>query len=125
MVCVEGEDLVVLATHQITVRQLGYFYRESGTIATKLLRAVYDARGGTRAPESQRFRSSLQRHGAHETNNAKNMIGVQVCEKNILQREGDSVAHHLSLGTFAAIEEERLTFAHERDSRDVSFHSWS
>src|SRR5829696_3514117 len=47
---------------------------------------------------------------------------MEVREEQICQRERDAVAHHLALRSFAAVEEQRLTFAHERDRCDIALH---
>jgi hypothetical protein len=43
------------------------------------------------------------------------VIGVEVSEEDIVEVEGDSVAHHLALGAFTAIEEKGFSFTEERD----------
>jgi hypothetical protein len=53
------------------------------------------------------------------------VIGVEVGEENVVEIEGDSVAHHLALCAFTAIEEKRFSFAEERNRRDVPFDGWS
>ena len=53
------------------------------------------------------------------------MIGVEVREEDVVEIEGDSVAHHLALRALTTIEEERLSFAEKRDRGDVPFDGWS
>jgi hypothetical protein len=53
----------------------------------------------------------LQPHGAQEPNDAEQMIGVIVGEENLLKREPDAVAHHLALGPFPTVEQDRLAFS--------------
>jgi hypothetical protein len=67
----------------------------------------------------------LQRHGAHEPNDAEQVVRVKVREKNVVNVEGDSVAHHLALRALAAIEQERFSFAEQRDGGHVPFDGWS
>jgi len=52
------------------------------------------------------------------------VVGVHVREENVGQRERDSVSHHLALSAFAAIEHQRLSFADQREGRDVALDSW-
>ena len=46
---------------------------------------------------------------------------MEVREKDVVEIEGDSVAHHLALRSFTAIEEERFSFSEKRNRGDVSF----
>ena len=39
------------------------------------------------------------------------MVGVKVRKEDFGQREADPIAHHLTLGPFAALEQERFAFA--------------
>jgi hypothetical protein len=48
------------------------------------------------------------------------VVGVKVREENVAQRERHVVAHHLPLRPLAAIEEQRLPLAHERERCDVT-----
>ncbi len=73
------------------------------------------------SPEAERFGARLELHRANETNDAEDVVGVEVREEDVAEDEGDPVAHHLALGAFAAIEEERFAFANEGDGRDVAF----
>ena len=50
---------------------------------------------------------------------------MDVCEKDVVEIEGDSVAHHLALRSLTAVEQECFSFAEERDGRDVPFNGWS
>ena len=46
---------------------------------------------------------------------------MEVREEDVVDVEGDSVAHHLALGAFAAVEEKRFSFAEKSDGGDVPF----
>jgi hypothetical protein len=48
-----------------------------------------------------------------------------VCEEDVVECERDTVAHHLSLRAFAAIEQHRFALASEGNGGDVSFDSGS
>jgi hypothetical protein len=50
------------------------------------------------------FRSPLEPHRSHQSNNPKIVIGVQVRDEDMVQRKPCSVTHHLPLGPLAAIE---------------------
>jgi hypothetical protein len=49
------------------------------------------------------------------------MVGVEVREKDVPQCEGHSVAHHLTLRSFATVEEKRLSFALDYYARNAPF----
>jgi len=49
------------------------------------------------------------------------MIGVKVGEEDLGERKAHPVAHHLALGAFAALEQERFAFAMDGEARDVPF----
>jgi hypothetical protein len=53
------------------------------------------------------------------------VVGVKVCEENVVDVEGDSVAHHLALRSFTTIEEKCFSFTEKGDRGDVPFDSWS
>jgi len=53
------------------------------------------------------------------------MIGMEVSEEDVVDVERDSVAHHLALCAFTAVEEKRFSFAEERDGRNIPFDRWS
>jgi hypothetical protein len=44
---------------------------------------------------------------------------MKVCEKHVGDGERYVVAHHLTLRSFAAIEQQRFALAHERERGDV------
>jgi len=46
---------------------------------------------------------------------------MEMGEKDVVEVEGDSVAHHLALSTLAAIEQESFSLAEERDGGNVAF----
>jgi hypothetical protein len=46
---------------------------------------------------------------------------MEMGEKNVVDVEGDSIAHHLALSALAAIEQESFSLAEERDGRNVAF----
>jgi hypothetical protein len=49
---------------------------------------------------------------------------VHVGEKNVAQREGDAVAHHLALGALAAVEQKGLASRPDRNCADTAFDRW-
>jgi hypothetical protein len=49
------------------------------------------------------------------------MIAVEVREKDVVEVERDSVAHHLALRAFTAIEQECFSITEKGDGRDVAF----
>ena len=95
-----------------------------GTNTRKVLMCgapFWSTKGGW-SPQSQRLRASLQRHRSQQTDHADHVIGVEVREEQILERERHAVAHHLALRTFSAVEQQRLPLSHERDRGDIAFH---
>src|SRR6186997_3408513 len=48
------------------------------------------------------------------------MIGVPMSEEDVPEGKAHSVAHHLALGPFAAVEQHRLSLALDRDGGDVA-----
>src|SRR5919108_1870589 len=71
-------------------------------------------------PKPKRFDTSLQRHRPHETDDANDVIGVEVGEENVLEYERDAIPHHLSLSPFAAVEQHGLSLANEREGAHVA-----
>ena len=49
---------------------------------------------------------------------------MEVREKDVVDVEGDPVAHHLALRALTAVEQESFSFAEERDGGDVPFNGW-
>jgi hypothetical protein len=68
----------------------------------------------------QRRVALLEAEGAHESDHTQEVIAVKMREKNLGQREAHPVPHHLALRTFAAIDEQGLAFALERQGGDVA-----
>src|ERR1043166_9171540 len=50
------------------------------------------------------------------------MVGVVVGEEQLAEGKAHSVAHHLALGSLAAVEEQHLPLALDRKGRDVAFY---
>src|SRR5262249_49403176 len=74
-----------------------------------------------RSPEAEPLGAALECHGAHQSNDAEQMIGVHVCKKDVFESERDAVAHHLSLRSLTTIEHERFTLAVNRQGGNVAF----
>src|SRR5437867_2840135 len=72
-----------------------------------------------RTIEAHRLLPSLQPQRTDKPDDAQEMIGVKVREEDLGQRKAHPVAHHLALGALAALEQQRLAFAHESESADV------
>src|SRR6267143_2504286 len=67
------------------------------------------------------LRPPLQAQRPNQSNDAQEMIGVKVGEEDLGERKAHPVAHHLALGAFAALEQERFAFAMDGEARDVPF----
>src|SRR6266850_513593 len=66
--------------------------------------------------------AALQTERAHQPDHAQEMVGVEVREEDLVERERHAVAHHLALRAFAAIHQEGFAFAHDGEPRNVAFH---
>ncbi len=75
--------------------------------------------------QRHRFHARLETQRADQPDHPQKMIGVKVREEDLGQSEAHAVAHHLALGPLATLEQQRLTFAHEGDTRDVALDSGS
>src|SRR5258706_2469718 len=65
--------------------------------------------------------AALQPERAYQTDHAEEVVGVEVREEDLVERERHAVAHHLALGAFAAVHEKRLTLAGDRQTGNVAF----
>ena len=74
-----------------------------------------------RPPQAQRLRAPLERHRPHQPDHADHVVGVEVREEDVGERERDAVAHHLPLRALAAVEQQRLALAHDGERGDVAF----
>ena len=117
------EDHISLAGDRRTGRDLGDFERKGETFDAESVGAFHHRLNAFWSPKSQRFSARSERQGAKQAEEAEKVIGMKVREENISDRERDSVAHHLALSAFAAIDEHGLTFADERDRRNTAFNS--
>ena len=73
-----------------------------------------------RAVEHHRRGAVLQAHGPEQAGDAEDVVGVIVGEEDLAEGEADPVPHHLPLGALAAVEEDRLAFALQRETGDVA-----
>ena len=63
----------------------------------------------------ERLGASLEAERPDQPDDTQKMVGVEMREKYLGQGEADPVAHHLPLGAFPALEQQRLPFTHQRD----------
>ena len=49
---------------------------------------------------------------------------MEMAEEDVIQREGDAVAHHLALRSFAAVKEQRLPLAFDYDAGNSPLDRW-
>jgi hypothetical protein len=61
----------------------------------------------------------LQSHGAEESRDTEQVVGVIVTKEDLAEGKPDAVPHHLALVSFPAVEEERLAFALHRQAGNV------
>src|SRR6266480_1623309 len=74
-----------------------------------------------RSVERQRLGASLQPQRANQADDTEEVISMKVSEEDFGEREAHAVAHHLALGAFAALEQQRLALAVNSEATDVSF----
>jgi hypothetical protein len=72
--------------------------------------------------DGERLGAVHEAEGPDESRDAQDVVGVVVREKDLSQAEADPVPHHLSLGPFAAVEQQHLALAVDRERRDVALH---
>ena len=117
----KGMDEIALSGNGVTGSEFANFDSECEAFRTERFSALEHSFGTGWSPESQGFGSTLKRHGPEEPDDPDEMISVKVREEDVVEVEGDSVAHHLPLGPLATIEEKGFSFAEERDGGDVPF----
>ncbi|HXS22866.1 MAG TPA: hypothetical protein VN719_01440, partial [Gemmatimonadales bacterium] len=61
----------------------------------------------------------------HQARDAQHVVGMLMGEEDLSECETGPIAHHLALGAFAAVEQQRLALTGERKRRDVAFHAWA
>src|SRR6266567_3940824 len=66
--------------------------------------------------------AALQPERAHQADHAEEVVGVEMREEDLVERERHAVAHHLALRALAAIHQEGFAFAHDGEPRNVAFH---
>jgi hypothetical protein len=118
-------DEIALSGNGVSGSEFANFESECEAFRTERFSALEHSFGTGWSPESQGFGSTLKRHRPEEPDDANEVIGVEVREEDVVEVEGDSVAHHLALCAFTAIEEKGLSLAEERDGRNVAFDSGS
>ena len=70
--------------------------------------------------QPDRLLATLEPQRPQQPDYPEEMIGVKVREKDLGQGEAHPKAHHLALGAFAALEQQRLALAHQGEAGDVA-----
>ena len=83
-------------------------------------RALEQLLGPFRPVQLDRLLAPLQPQRAQQPDHPQEMIGVKVREKDLGQGKAHPIAHHLALGAFAALEQQRLPLAHQGEAGDVA-----
>ena len=122
MVRRERLDVVVVPLDHRTRLELGDRERKGELLDTEPFRAPEERRCTARPPEPHRLHARLQREGLEEPEYAEEVIGMEVREEDVLEREPDPPPHHLPLRPLSAIEQHRLALARERKRRNPAFH---
>ena len=119
----EGNDGVAVSLERSLRRQLEDPDLEVLLFATECDRAPQLLLGADWSVKVHRLGAALERQRPQQSDDAKHVVGMHVGEKNVGQREGNSVTHHLPLRSFAAVKHQRLAFANDSDGRDVALNS--
>src|SRR5262245_39861654 len=125
MINVEDLDDVAITFEALSRFNFCDLDGERGSLEAERLGAAQHTARATGPPQSKPFRAALQRHRAHQSDHAEQMIRVKVRKEDVFERKRDSVAHHLPLRAFAAIEHQRLAFAMHCERRHIALDSWS
>jgi hypothetical protein len=123
MVNRESADLISLTLESRPWCDLDELDREMLLLASQGDRAPQKLFASRRSMQPHGICASLERKRPAQSNDSKNMVSVQMREKNIDKCEAHSVPHHLPLGSFAAVEEQGLAFANNRDRGDIALNS--
>src|SRR5690606_10231175 len=121
MLHLEGTDLVVLAAHDGARLEVRHREREGQLLVPDAFGTLEQRLRATRAPDAERGLAELQRERLQQAQRTEEVIGVEVREEQILEREAHAVAHHLALRAFAAVEHQRLALAQQRDGGEATF----
>src|SRR6266496_3229597 len=121
----KGADVVAVALpHDVAGLHLVDLDRKRDALDTQLHRGAEDLLGPFGSVQEQRLRPALQAERPDQADDAEKMIGVKMGKEDFAQREAHAVAHHLALGAFAALEQERLALAVNGEATDVPFDCW-
>jgi len=120
MIDLEWNHVVPVASQWLIGFDLRDLDGKAESIEAELLGASQHTRRAARPRECEFVRTALERHRSHQADDADDVVGVKVRKKDICHRERDVVTHHLALRSLAAVEEQRLAFAHERQRGDVA-----
>src|SRR4029079_5576035 len=121
----ERHDRVARSLDSLSGFQLDDLHRKRRSLESERLRAIQHAARATGSPEAQPLDTALKRHGAHQSDHAEQVVGVHVGEEDVLEREGHSISHHLSLRALAAVEHQRLAPPVNRERRHVALDGWA
>ena len=111
----KGADVVAVPLHRPADRVTGFHFVDLDwkrhALHAELQRRWQHFLCALRAVQKQRFGPPLQAERPDQADDAEEMVGVKVRKEDFGQREADPIAHHLTLGPFAALEQERFAFA--------------
>jgi hypothetical protein len=121
MVHGEGFDPVLAPRECGAGLQFSDVDRKRGALATKADALTQRFSGATGRPQPEALGSSLECHRPDQAGDAKDVIGMGMRKKEVLERKGDSETHHLALRPLAAIEQQGLPLPNEREGCDAPF----
>src|SRR5690606_28413985 len=123
MVYREGVDVVITAPDDCTGFQFLDLQRIAQSLAGSGENVLFQYPCcSPRSPQTQWRGTPAELECAYETYDSVHMVGMEVREENVVEREGDAVAHHLALRTFTAVEKQCFSLANECEAADTAFH---
>jgi hypothetical protein len=83
-------------------------------------RSIENLAGWSGTIESQELSASAHAERAKKANNAQVVVSVKVRKESGVNTESGSVANHLSLTAFSAVEQQQFTPGLERQTGDIA-----
>ena len=116
----EHDDVVLVALEPVTRLELADLDRKLVALDAERDRGAEHPLRAPRAVERDRRGPVLQSHRPQQPGDAEDVIRVIVGEEDLGEGEAHPVPHHLPLVALAAVEEDRLPFALDREPGDVA-----
>src|SRR5688500_12422704 len=124
VLCLVGNNVVVTAVQHRSRRVLMNSDLERHALDAEMHGLVQNLTRAFRPMQVHGIFAPLQAHRSEQTDDAEGMIGVRVCEDDVVDREAGGVAHHLPLRALAAVEHHQLTRPCNHERRNVAPDGW-